>query len=141
MKELFAFLKESITKSNDGCGPDCGCQSVIGKAESNYKKSMFWFNIIFICIIGTFLGLHIARLLKWEQNNNIQKHITEWSEHIDITLTNQYALPTNCYITIKIKDNNLLSVQIHTIISENITRTNEYSLPENGYITVTLPKR
>ncbi|MEI6971489.1 MAG: hypothetical protein WCL44_08210 [bacterium] len=26
-KGFFAFLKESIAKSNDGCGPGCGCHA------------------------------------------------------------------------------------------------------------------
>ncbi len=27
-KGLWALLKESIAKSNDGCGPGCGCHAV-----------------------------------------------------------------------------------------------------------------
>ena len=27
-KGFWAFLKESIAKSNDGCGPGCGCHAV-----------------------------------------------------------------------------------------------------------------
>ena len=30
-KGLWALLKESIAKSNDGCGPDCGCHAVAEK--------------------------------------------------------------------------------------------------------------
>jgi hypothetical protein len=30
-KGFFAILKESIAKSNDGCGPGCGCHAVDAK--------------------------------------------------------------------------------------------------------------
>ena len=30
-KGFFALLKESIVKSNDGCGPGCGCYAVDAK--------------------------------------------------------------------------------------------------------------
>jgi hypothetical protein len=31
-KGFFAMLKESITKSNEGCGPGCGCHAAVKKA-------------------------------------------------------------------------------------------------------------
>lgn len=43
-KGFWAFLKESIAKSNDGCGPGCGChasdakQTKDGNAEGDGKK-------------------------------------------------------------------------------------------------------
>jgi len=30
-KGFWAFLKESIAKSNDGCGPGCGCHAAGAK--------------------------------------------------------------------------------------------------------------
>ena len=30
-KGFWAFLKESIAKSNDGCGPGCGCRAADDK--------------------------------------------------------------------------------------------------------------
>jgi len=32
-KGLFALFMESIAKSNDGCGPGCGCHAVDEKKE------------------------------------------------------------------------------------------------------------
>jgi hypothetical protein len=32
-KGIWALLKESIAKSNDGCGPGCGCHAEDGKKE------------------------------------------------------------------------------------------------------------
>ena len=44
-KGIFALLMESIAKSNDGCGPGCGCHAAedekkakAGKAESDAKR-------------------------------------------------------------------------------------------------------
>lgn len=44
-KGVFALLMESIAKSNDGCGPGCGChaendgkKAKTGKAEGDAKK-------------------------------------------------------------------------------------------------------
>jgi len=43
-KGIWALLKESIAKSNDGCGPGCGCHAEDGKkangdkVEGNGKK-------------------------------------------------------------------------------------------------------
>ena len=36
-KGFFAFLKESIAKSNDGCGPGCGCHAVDDKKAKGDK--------------------------------------------------------------------------------------------------------
>ena len=33
-KSFFALLKESITKSNDGCGPGCGCHAADEKKRA-----------------------------------------------------------------------------------------------------------
>ena len=44
-KGFFAMLKESITKSNEGCGPGCGCHAakakkpVEGAAGKDGKKA------------------------------------------------------------------------------------------------------
>ncbi len=32
-KGLFALLKESMTKTSDGCGPGCGCHAVDEKEK------------------------------------------------------------------------------------------------------------
>ncbi|MEO5368395.1 MAG: hypothetical protein H7831_18965 [Magnetococcus sp. WYHC-3] len=32
-KGFFAMLKESIIKSNEGCGPGCGCHAAAKKAQ------------------------------------------------------------------------------------------------------------
>lgn len=43
-KSFWAILKESIAKSNDGCGPGCGCHAADekkakdGKLEGDGKK-------------------------------------------------------------------------------------------------------
>ena len=34
-KGLWALLKESIAKSNDGCGPGCGCHAAVEKKEKS----------------------------------------------------------------------------------------------------------
>jgi len=36
-KGLFALFMESIAKSNDGCGPGCGCHAVDEKKVKNDK--------------------------------------------------------------------------------------------------------
>jgi len=36
-KGFWAFLKESIAKSNDGCGPGCGCHAADAKTEKGRK--------------------------------------------------------------------------------------------------------
>ena len=36
-KGLWALLKESIAKSNDGCGPGCGCHAVDEKKAKGGK--------------------------------------------------------------------------------------------------------
>jgi len=36
-KGFFALLKESIAKSNDGCGPGCGCHAVDEKKAKGDK--------------------------------------------------------------------------------------------------------
>ena len=36
-KGFFAFLKESIAKSNDGCGPGCGCHATDEKKAEDGK--------------------------------------------------------------------------------------------------------
>ena len=33
-KGFFALLKESITKSNEGCGPGCGCHTADEKKKT-----------------------------------------------------------------------------------------------------------
>jgi len=33
-KGFFALLKESITKSNEGCGPGCGCHATDEKKKA-----------------------------------------------------------------------------------------------------------
>ncbi len=43
-KGIWALLKESIAKSNDGCGPGCGChagdekKAKVDKVEGDGKK-------------------------------------------------------------------------------------------------------
>jgi hypothetical protein len=32
-KGIWAMLKESIARSNDGCGPGCGCHAADGKKD------------------------------------------------------------------------------------------------------------
>ena len=32
-KSIFALLRESIAKSNDGCGPGCGCHAAAEKKD------------------------------------------------------------------------------------------------------------
>jgi hypothetical protein len=36
-KGFWAFLKESIAKSNDGCGPGCGCHATDDKKAKGEK--------------------------------------------------------------------------------------------------------
>ena len=36
-KGIFALLMESIAKSNDGCGPGCGCHAVDEKKAKGDK--------------------------------------------------------------------------------------------------------
>jgi hypothetical protein len=36
-KGFFALLLESIRKSNDGCGPGCGCHAADGKKANDCK--------------------------------------------------------------------------------------------------------
>ena len=36
-KGFWAFLKESIAKSNDGCGPGCGCHATDEKKAKDGK--------------------------------------------------------------------------------------------------------
>ena len=36
-KGFFAILKESIAKSNDGCGPGCGCHAANEKQAKGGK--------------------------------------------------------------------------------------------------------
>ena len=36
-KGFWAVLKESIAKSNDGCGPGCGCHAADAKTEKGRK--------------------------------------------------------------------------------------------------------
>ncbi len=36
-KGFWAFLKESIAKSNDGCGPGCGCHAADEKKANGGK--------------------------------------------------------------------------------------------------------
>ena len=36
-KSIFALLRESIAKSNDGCGPGCGCHAVDEKKAKDDK--------------------------------------------------------------------------------------------------------
>jgi hypothetical protein len=38
-KGFFALLKESIAKSNDGCGPGCGCHAVDKKKAKDDELS------------------------------------------------------------------------------------------------------
>jgi hypothetical protein len=33
-KGFFALLKESVTKSNEGCGPGCGCHAAAEKRKA-----------------------------------------------------------------------------------------------------------
>ena len=37
-KGFFALLKESITKSNEGCGPSCGCHAADEKKKAKGGK-------------------------------------------------------------------------------------------------------
>jgi len=34
-KGLFALLKESMTKTSEGCGPDCGCHAEAKRAKGS----------------------------------------------------------------------------------------------------------
>ena len=38
-KGFFAMLKESIVKSNEGCGPGCGCHAADKKAPAKGAES------------------------------------------------------------------------------------------------------
>ena len=38
-KGFFAMLKESIVKSNEGCGPGCGCHAAVKKAPVKDAES------------------------------------------------------------------------------------------------------
>jgi len=38
-KGFFALLKESIAKSNDGCGPGCGCHAADEKKPKGKEAS------------------------------------------------------------------------------------------------------
>ena len=38
-KGFFAMLKESIIKSNEGCGPGCGCHAADTKALAKGAKA------------------------------------------------------------------------------------------------------
>jgi len=40
-KGFFALLKESVTKSNEGCGPGCGCHAAAEKKKAKGSEAAF----------------------------------------------------------------------------------------------------